>query len=60
MSRPDGQPPTQRITVTLDVIDEAGNDSIAVGALQDVVGHLEHDGIIPLLIRLEITPVPTT
>ena len=54
------EPPTQRITITLDVTDEPGNDSLAVGALLDVVRHLEHDAIIPLLIRLEIRSTPTT
>jgi hypothetical protein len=53
-------PPTQRITVTIDVIDEPGNDTIALSALRDILGHLEHDGIVPLLIRLEIRPTPTT
>ncbi|MDQ6948828.1 MAG: hypothetical protein M3256_21860 [Actinomycetota bacterium] len=52
--------PTQRITLTLDIIDEPGNDTIAVGALHTVVRHLEYDGIIPLLIGLEIRPTPTT
>jgi hypothetical protein len=50
--------PTQRITITLDVIDEPGNDTLAVSALLDVVRHLEHDAIIPILIRLEIAPTP--
>jgi|HubBroStandDraft_1064217.scaffolds.fasta_scaffold536424_1 hypothetical protein len=52
--------PTQRITVTLDIIDEPGNEAVAVSALLTIVGHLEHDGIIPLLIGLEIRPTPTT
>ena len=51
---------TQRITVTIDVTDEPGNDALAVVALHDILGHLEHDGIVPTLIRLEITPTPTT
>lgn len=51
---------TQRITVTLDIIDEPGNDTIAVGALHTLVRHLEYDGIIPLLIGLDIRPTPTT
>ncbi len=51
---------TQRIVVTLDVVDEPGNDTVGVGALLDIIGRLEHDGIIPLLIRLEIGPTPTT
>lgn len=58
--KPNQRPPCQRITVTLDVVDEPGNDTIGISALLDVVGHLEHDGIIPLLIRLEIGPTPTT
>lgn len=53
-------PPTQRITITLDVTDEPGNDAIAVSALTTIIGNLEHDGIIPLLIGLEIRPTPTT
>ena len=52
--------PTQRITVTIDITDEPGNDTIAVAALRDILGHLEHDGIVPLLIGLEIRPTPTT
>ena len=53
-------PPIQRITITLDVTDEPGNDAIAVSALTAIVRNLEHDGIIPLLIGLEIRPTPTT
>jgi hypothetical protein len=54
------EPPTQRIIITLDVTDEPGNDTLAISALLDIIGHLEHDAIIPLLIRLEIRPTPTT
>ncbi len=57
---PRPEPPTQRITITIDVTDEPGNDTIAVEALLDIIRHLEHDAIIPLLIRLEIRPTPTT
>ncbi|MGH9094893.1 MAG: hypothetical protein ACRDXE_07015 [Acidimicrobiales bacterium] len=53
------QPPTQRITVTVDVVDEPGNDTVGVSALLDVVRHLEAAAIIPMLIRLEIGPTPT-
>ena len=56
----EADPPTQRITVTIDIIDEPGNDAIAISALHHVLAHLEHDGIIPLLTRLEIRPTPTT
>ena len=57
---PHTEPPTQRIIITLDVTDEPGNDTLAISALLDVISHLEHDAIIPLLIRLEIRPTPTT
>jgi len=50
--------PTQRITITLDVIDEPGNDTLAVSSLLDVIRHLEHHATIPMLIRLEIAPTP--
>jgi hypothetical protein len=50
--------PTQRITITLDVIDEPGNDTLGVSALLDVVRYFEHDAIIPMLICLEIAPTP--
>lgn len=53
-------PPTQRITVTLDITDEPGNDTVAISTLHDILTHFEHDGIVPLLIRLEIQPTPTT
>jgi hypothetical protein len=52
-------PAVQRITITLDVIDEPGNDHTAVGALLDVVRHLGQVAVVPLLIRLEIGPAPT-
>ena len=58
--KPNQHPPCQRITVTVDIVDEPGNDIIGVTALLDVIGHLQHDGIIPQLIRLEIAPTPTT
>ena len=54
------QPPTQRITVTVDITDEPGYDTIGVSALLDIIRHLEHDAIIPMFIRLEIGPTPTT
>ncbi len=53
-------PPTQRITITLDINDEPGNDTTAITALKNILGHLEHDGIIPILTRLEIGPTPPT
>jgi hypothetical protein len=56
---PRPEPPTQRITITLDVTDEPGNDTLAISALLDVISHLENDAIIPLLIRLEIRSTPT-
>jgi hypothetical protein len=39
---------------------EPGNDALAVNALTTIVRHLEHDGIIPVFIGLEIRPTPTT
>jgi ABC-type transporter Mla MlaB component len=51
--------PTRRITITLDVIDEPGIDTTAVTVLLDVLRHLEHEAIIPPLVRLELTPTPT-
>ena len=50
----------RRVTITIDIIDEPGNDTTAVGALLDVIGHLQHDSIYPILIRLELGPVPAT
>jgi len=52
--------PSQRITITLDILDEPGNDTIAVGALHTLIRHLGYDDITPHLIRLEIQPAPTT
>jgi hypothetical protein len=49
----------QRIIITLDIIDEPGNDSIAVNALHHLVRQLEYDANFPSLIRLEISPAPT-
>ncbi|MHB1535763.1 MAG: hypothetical protein ACYC1D_14385 [Acidimicrobiales bacterium] len=54
MTRPNRQP-RQRITVTLDVIDEPGNASITLGTLLDIVTQLEHDAVIAVLVRLDIT-----
>jgi hypothetical protein len=50
----------QRITITIDVIDEPGTHHTAVGALLDVVRHLGQVAVVPLLTRLEIRPTPTT
>jgi hypothetical protein len=62
MTRPyDHHPvPSQRITITIDVIDEPGTHHTAVGALLDVVRHLGQVAVVPLLTRLEIGPTPTT
>jgi hypothetical protein len=57
--RYDDSPPVQRITITIDIDDGPGNDTTAIGALYDVVRHLEHDGIVPTFVRLEIGPTPT-
>ena len=54
------QPPRQRITITLDIVDEPGNDTIAAAALNDILRRFDHDAIITLYARLEIEPAPTT
>jgi hypothetical protein len=51
--------PLQRITISIDIPDEPGNDTTAITALQDILNHLEHAAIYPLTIRLEIQPAPT-
>jgi hypothetical protein len=48
-----------RITITLDLPGYLGTDTIAAGALLNVLTHLEHDGIRPTRTTLEITE-PTT
>lgn len=50
----------RRITITIDIADEPDTDTTALSALLDVVRHLQHDAIDPILIRLELGPVPTT
>jgi hypothetical protein len=52
--------PTRRITVTIDTIDEPGSDTTAISVLLDVIRHLEQEAFIPVHIRLEIGPTPTT
>jgi hypothetical protein len=53
--------PMQRITITLDIIDQPGNDTITIDILNDILRRLEHDTATPpLLIRLQIKPAPTT
>jgi len=54
------EPPRQRITITLDILDEPGNATIAIAALLDVLNRLDHDAIITHYTRLEIGPTPTT
>jgi hypothetical protein len=49
----------QRIVITLDIPGGPGTHTIAAGALLDVLGHFQHDGIQPHRITLEITG-PTT
>jgi len=46
------QPPRKRITITLDILDEPGNDAVA--ALHDVLNRLDRDAIITLYARLEL------
>lgn len=50
----------RRVTITVDIGDEPGNDTTAIGILIDIIGHLEHDAIYPTLIRLELGPTPHT
>jgi hypothetical protein len=51
---------TQRVTVTLDIPAGPGTEIIAVGALLDLLDHLQHDGIQPQWITLDIGGPPTT
>ena len=47
--------PLQRVTITLDIVDQPGNDTITIDILNDILRRLEHDTAIPpLLIRLQI------
>jgi hypothetical protein len=50
----------QRITITVDIPADPGTETIAAGALLDVLNHLQHDGIQPAWITLEITGPTTT
>lgn len=50
----------QRIIITVDIPGGIGADTVAVTALLDVLGHLEHDGIRPYRTTLEITDPATT
>jgi len=50
----------QRIVITLTIPGGRGTEIIAAGALLDVVGHLEHDGIRAHTITLEISGPTTT
>jgi len=58
MSKP--EPLLQRITITIDVDYEPGYAYVAAGALLQVVSHLDHDGIEPRWVSLEITGPTTT
>lgn len=50
----------QRVTITVDIPGGPGTETIAAGALLDVLNHLQHDGIQPHWITLEITGPTTT
>jgi hypothetical protein len=50
----------QRITITVDIPAEPGTETTAAGALLDVLNHLQHEGIQPTRITLEITGPTTT
>jgi hypothetical protein len=50
----------QRIKITVDIPAEPGTETIAAGALLDVLSHLQHDGIQPARTTLEITTPTTT
>jgi hypothetical protein len=50
----------QRITITIETPDMPCNDTIAAHTLLDVIEKLQHDGIYPSRISLEITTIPTT
>jgi hypothetical protein len=52
--------PLQRITITVELPGWPGLHNIALGALTDVLDHLEHDGIRPLHTTIDITEQPTT
>ena len=53
--------PLQRVTITLDIVDQPGNDTLAIDILNDILRRLDHDTATPpLLIRLQIKPAPTT
>jgi len=57
--RPCHDVPIQRVTVTIDLIDEPGVDTLIAAVFFDMLGRLEHDGIRPYRSTLEIT-TPTT
>jgi hypothetical protein len=47
----------QRVTITLDIVDQPGNDTLAL----DILRRLDHDTAIPpTLVRLQLKPAPTT
>lgn len=50
----------QRIVVTIDIDAGPSLETIAAGALLDILGHLEHDGIRPLRTTLEINAPAAT
>jgi len=50
----------QRITIVIDTPDMPSNDTVAIQTLLEVVRQLQHDGIYPTLIRLELAPTPAT
>ena len=57
--RPSDTIPIQRVTVTIDLVDEPGVDTLAASIFVNVAEHLERDGIRPYRTNLEIT-TPTT
>lgn len=50
---------TQRVTITLELPGGLGTNTITVGAVLEVLDHLERDGLRPYRTTIDITEEPT-
>ncbi len=55
----DDEPIIQRVTITLELPGGLGTNTVAVGAVLDVLDHLERDGLRPYRTTIDITEEPT-
>lgn len=56
----DDDDPTLHVTITLELPGWPGTNIIPIEAVVNVLNHLEHDGLRPYRIAIEIAEQPTT